>query len=477
MPALITGLLLGLAVLLHGAWEPEFRAAFFLAAMPALAAWVSAGLLRGAPRLPRPAAAAWLCALALLGGLSALASPLPAAAFPAWRSQILGLVAFAMGSLLRAEERLDADRALRLCAWGLLILGFVVPWSSGRVPRPGAALGNENILAGMILLLLPSALIGRDWILTAGLGWLLVWTGSAGAWLGVAVAAAIAVREKAAGRWLLPAAVLAFAAVFAFKFSLYGASGPEKLGDRLRWWEAAWRLARERPWLGFGPGSYAFAAASDAGWAGIWKSRFAHQGFLEAAVENGFPFAALLFGGLFARLRRPVSGAPWWRRLGAWAVLIESLVDYPLSIPAGFWLFCYLAGAADAVPAAKIEIPGIWRRPAAAAVLGLAVLACLPALDRLRADRLRERAADVLHEAGGPARALELLRRSAELADDPETERDMALIVLSGLRDRRAGGLRAGAVYLARAAKLDPFRRSTKTMLANVERDLGGAGR
>ncbi len=477
MLPLITGLLLGLAVLLHGAWEPELREAFFLAAMPAFALWFSAGLLRGAPRLPRPAVAAWLFVLAFLGGLSALESPLPAAAFPAWRSQILGLVAFAAGSLLRAEERLDVDRALRLCAWGLLILGFAVPWSSGRVPRPGATLGNENILAGMILMFLPAALIWRDWILTAGLGWLLVWTGSAGAWLGVAIAAAIAVREKAAKRWLLPAAVLAFAAVFALKFFLYGGSGPEKLGDRVRWWEAAWRLARDRPWLGFGPGSYAFAATSDAGWAGIWKSRFAHQGFLEAAVENGIPFAALLFGGLFSWMRRPVSGAERWRRLGAWAVLVESLVDYPLSIPAGFWLFCYLAGAAGTVLIVETKIPVMRRKPAAVAVLGLAVLACLPALDRLRADRLRERAAAVLHEAGGPARSLELLRRSAELADDPETERDMALIVLSGLRDRQAGGLRACAVYLARAVKLDPFRRSTKTMLANVKRNLGGAGR
>jgi hypothetical protein len=258
---LITGLLLGLAVLLHGAWEPEIRAAFFLAATPALALWASAGLLRGAVRLPRSSTAAWLCALAFLGGISALASPLPAVAFPAWRSQILGLAAFAAGSLSGPQERLDADRALRWCAWGLLILGFAVPWSSGRVPRPGATLGNENVLAGMILMLFPAAVIGRDWILAAGLGWLLVWTGSAGAWLGVAVAAGIAVREKAAGRWLLPAAMLAFAAVFAFKYFLYGGSGPEKLGDRARWWETAWRLAWDRPWLGFGPGSYAFAAA------------------------------------------------------------------------------------------------------------------------------------------------------------------------------------------------------------------------
>ncbi len=471
-PAFITGLLLGSAPLLHGAWEIEIHTAFFLAAALGLSLGLARGIWRGEPAVPHPAVAAWLAALAVLGGVSALQSPLPAEAFPGWRVELVGLAAFAAGHLLSEEERSGVDRWLRLCAWGLLIVGVAVPdLGYGHIPRPVATLGNENILAAMILMLLPAAGAARDVPLTAGLAALLLWTGSSGAWLGIAAASALAFRGRPSARWALGGAAALFAAVLAAKIAVYGELGLEKFADRAHWWEVAAGLVRARPWWGFGPSSYAYAAASDAAYAGIWKSRFAHQAFLETAAQNGLPYAVLFFGGILAALLPAARGFAALRRLGVAAVLVQSLVDCPLSIPAGLWLFCYLAGSCAALPAASISVAAPWRKPAAGCVLGAALLACLPAIGRLDAERLRGKASRAFTEPGGLARSLELLRRSSRLADDPETQRDMAEIILARPHPG-SGGLRAAAFYLRRAQALDPYRASTRTMLFNVEREL-----
>src|SRR5207245_1863748 len=109
--------------------------------------------------------------------------------------------------------------------------------------------------------------------------------------------------------------------------------------DRWRWWQAAWRMAAARPLLGFGPGTYAYAAPAylppDHG----LSTLFAHQYPLETAAHMGWPFLLIWAVGLAHFLRR---GAPH-KRFGAVAVLIQSFWDYPLSVYGNLWLFCYLA--------------------------------------------------------------------------------------------------------------------------------------
>jgi O-antigen ligase len=96
------------------------------------------------------------------------------------------------------------------------------------------------------------------------------------------------------------------------------------------------RMAREKPWTGFGLGTWptvypAYALYDD----GTFVNE-AHNDWLQWAVEGGLPLAAtmLIFAVLIIR--------PAWRSiwgLGLMAVLVHCLVDYPMRRPqlAGLW--------------------------------------------------------------------------------------------------------------------------------------------
>jgi len=116
-------------------------------------------------------------------------------------------------------------------------------------------------------------------------------------------------------------------------------------------WQNAWYLSLQHPWTGWGLGEmdYAHHVTLYPGERFCLIVDNAHNLFLHAAVELGWPFAVLLLAACVAVV---VVGRPWRERaphrLLAWAVLavilLHSLVEYPLWY-GPFQLAVVLAGA------------------------------------------------------------------------------------------------------------------------------------
>ena len=189
---------------------------------------------------------------------------------------------------------------------------------------------------------------------------------SRGAWLGLAVAAAVwSIR-----RWGIRAATAFAIAAAVFAGALAGGLLPGAAEDaifkryrmhaeaRPRIWRAATQIASDRPWLGTGPGNFAVGfrlrpvAFEDGSARWSMTTDFAHSEPLEAAAETGWMGLLLwLFGAGFALsgiLRRagddPVREAA---AAAAGAMTAQLAFDNFLQIPAlaALWL-CALALAA-----------------------------------------------------------------------------------------------------------------------------------
>lgn len=119
------------------------------------------------------------------------------------------------------------------------------------------------------------------------------------------------------------------------------------LGDRGAAYVAAWHAFERRPWLGWGPGGWIAAAAATSVDPFVRTFflylQFTHNDYLQTLVEWGLfgalGWALLVFGGLAHAFRR-LARQPAFDLFGAGAIaalmalLVQSLVDFPLQIPA-----------------------------------------------------------------------------------------------------------------------------------------------
>ena len=125
---------------------------------------------------------------------------------------------------------------------------------------------------------------------------------------------------------------------------------PDPLGGRPAILASTLAMVRARPWTGFGLGTfrtvYPAYASVDFGAA----VEHAHNDWAEWAADGGIPFSLLLLSIAIWSVRR-VGRAPW--AIGAIAVFLHALVDFPLQKPAlELWLFALL-GVLAAEPAAN----------------------------------------------------------------------------------------------------------------------------
>jgi tetratricopeptide (TPR) repeat protein len=448
----LVGAVVASGLLLRGAWDLWAQSLVLLGLIAALASWLCVRLVSG--WLPRPddKLLAWAAALAALSAASAWLSPVPAYSRPAWAAAAAGLALFPMISVLDSEGRARVERFLRAAGWALVLLA-VYQRCQGQT-RPAATFLNQNAFAGAILLLLPVAARVGDWALAAGLLCCLWWTHSVGAWLGLS--AALILHRRAVGPvafWLGSGAgfiglVAAYAKI----------QSPEAL-HRVEWWKAAWRMAAASPWLGLGPGAYAYALPAYAAGRPELSTLFAHQHFLETAAERGWPYAFLWMLGLAALLKP----APAARRFGPVAALIHGLVDYPLSVAGVFWLFCASTALAAPESSRSINVPLRWRPVLCALVLAAAAGSGAIVSRGWAADRLRARAIASIRE-GRLDEAAVRLERSEALSPHPEAARLRAELVLT-----RGGPAAEAAAHLRRAVALDPYRASNRTLLETLE--------
>jgi O-antigen ligase len=107
--------------------------------------------------------------------------------------------------------------------------------------------------------------------------------------------------------------------------------GTDPFANRREMLESALHMAREKPWMGFGLGTFQFVypayAVTDFG----LLVDHAHNDWAEWAAEGGLPFVVLIFSAL-AMVLRPAFRSIWG--IGILAAFIHALVDFPMQIPA-----------------------------------------------------------------------------------------------------------------------------------------------
>jgi len=444
----LVGTIVAAGLLLRGAWDFWAQSVVLLGFLTASAIWLCARLASG--WLPRPDTKllCWAGALMLLSGLSAWASMVPAYSRPAWAAAAAGLALFPAISVLDSEGRARVERFLRAAGWVLVLLAAYQRFDGET--RPAATFLNQNAFAGAILLLLPVASRAGDWALAAGLLLCLWWTRSVGAWLGLS--AALILHRRAVGA---PAFRLGSTAGFIGLIAAYAKLQSPETQHRIEWWKAAWRMAASAPWLGLGPGSYAYALPAHVSQQPELSTLFAHQHFLETAAERGWPYALLWIAGLVMLLKPASAG----RRFGSVAALMHGLVDYALSVPGVFWLFCASTALAAPESSRSINVPLRWRPVLCAGVIAAAAASGIFIWRGWSADRLRAQAITAIRE-GRLNEAAAKLESSENLSPHPEAARLRAELLLM-----RGGDAAQAAAHLRRAIALDPYRASNRTML------------
>ena len=456
MLAGLVGSVVAAGLLLRGAWDLWAQSLVLLVLLSSAAAWLCVRLASGWLPRPDPRMLAWAAALAALSALSARLSPVPAYSRPAWAAAAAGLALFPLIGVLDSEGRARVESFLRAAGWALVLLA--VHQRLRGEARPAAAFLNQNAFAGAILLLLPIAARAEDWALGGGLLLCLWWTRSVGAWLGLSVA--LIVHRRAAG---VVAFWLGSAAGFIGLVAAYAKLQSPEVMHRAEWWKAAWRMAAEAPWLGLGPGSFAYALPSHVAGRPELSSLFAHQHLLETAAERGWPYALLWLAGLVVILKRASAG----RRFGPFAALVHGLVDYALSVPGVFWLFCASTALAAPESDGSVNVPLRWRPVLCAVVLAAAGAAGASVRSGWAADRLRAGAATDVRD-GRFDEAAEKLAASEALSPHPEAARLRAELVL-----RRGGPPAEAAAHLSRAIALDPYRASNRALLETLPEPHG----
>jgi len=385
------------ATLTLGATPAWARAATELAVLALLALWLAAAALRGELNLRLPALAYPLLGIFLLACLQAFArlSVYPPATRPqVWLLLAAGGLFLLLHNQLTSEDRVEAFvTVLLLFGFALAVFAIVQKLSfNGKVywfwepHMQGQIFGpfiNRNHYAAWVLMLVPLAWVRAArrhesgevrlfWglvLLVLGLsvmfslsraGTLLFLlsfplyllfgrpgrrTGRAAlaAAVAVVVLAGVATLALDAGRWLTRWEALGKLFVESESVELY----------RLEMWRDTLPMIRDHLWLGSGLDTFGVLSDSYRTFPSSLRWGQAHNDYLQWLAETGVVGAALAlwFLGVLARTvaekmrlaaesrtRQLVVGAA----LGCLLVLLHSLVDFPLRIPANALLFASL---------------------------------------------------------------------------------------------------------------------------------------
>lgn len=341
------------------AWTPARWAvslvetgAFLLAALW-VARWMARGGRLGSSWLLAPLAAA------PLWGLAQLVAQQTVYRHPTWDAVLgwtanLALFFLALQVFAEAGTR---QRFLRATLWFGFALSVVATLqlftSQGRVfwifpvpiesSVPGPFL-YRNQYAAFIELVLPLALAGAmrggrrtlACLFMAGAMYASVIasasrTGFVLASLEVALFAALAIRRRGRTFAWIVAFVALFTAVVGWDLLWNRLQQPDPYADRRQMLYSSLDMVRERPWTGFGLGTWpqvypAYARSDD----GLFANH-AHNDWAEWAADGGLPFLALMVW-IAAWSLRPAVRSGWG--IGLVAVFAHALVDYPFQKPA-----------------------------------------------------------------------------------------------------------------------------------------------
>ncbi|MFM2293693.1 MAG: hypothetical protein RLZZ350_106, partial [Verrucomicrobiota bacterium] len=226
-----------------------------------------------------------------------------------------------------------------------------------------------NALAGVLLLLLPLALVST-WrlggqmteaargflvglVAVAGLA-CLVWSGSKAGWLFMLALGLVAVLQMDFNQWLKMTLLLVMLAGglagFGLRYAGYFKKGATSATARMDYWRAAAMTATANPEFGTGPGTfpipYAKIKAPDSEMA-----RLVHNDFLQQASDSGavgfLAYTSFVVGALLVTLKKVRSSNgrlkfAVWLGLSGWG--LQSMTEFGLYIPALAWIAFALLG-------------------------------------------------------------------------------------------------------------------------------------
>jgi hypothetical protein len=243
--------------------------------------------------------------------------------------------------------------------------GYLKRISSTRI---FATLFYPNALAGVVLLLLPASLAAL-WrlrgLLTPAARWFLIalvgiaglaclyWSGSKGGWLLMLVllGLVVLVRLPFSQRLkivLVAAVLLAGLAGFFWRHSAFFQKGATSVSARFDYWRAAAQTAKNNPFFGTGPGTFAIPYQK------IKRpesemARLVHNDYLEQASDSGLvgllTYALFIAGALVRTFpktgRTATTESDGWLTFAVWLGVLgwslQSLVEFGLYIPALAW--------------------------------------------------------------------------------------------------------------------------------------------
>jgi hypothetical protein len=244
---------------------------------------------------------------------------------------------------------------------------IIAKYEKGRVH---GTLVYPNALAGIVLLLLPGAVVlvwqstrnlrRVTWLAAVGLTVFLglaglFWSGSKSGWL---IALAIGVFWLCRLNWprrMKWVVVLALVAggllVFGLRFQSYFAKGATSVGARFDYWQAAARVVAEHPIVGTGPGTfqrpYALLKRPDSEMARLVHNDYLEQ-FSDSGGIGGLSYAAWI-GLMLWTLGRRVWKAGDWLQFAVFAGLlgwfIQGFIEFSLYVPALAWTAFTLSGS------------------------------------------------------------------------------------------------------------------------------------
>ncbi len=454
--------LLSLSPILGGLITQQEASLVFFLAVLILGIEISRRVWNDAAQMPPIPLLLWAIFLSLISFVSAFLSPIPVQALIAWRSLVLGLWIIPLLSPLSPSARAKIDQAIFfsvyiLCAYAAVQI-FIF-----RHLEVASFFPNANIFASFIVLLLPLAWEQKRVFLAACLTLMLLATKSVGAWFSLATAALIFQKQMPRKIKLLAFFIFTLCLVLIAKKPAFD------FQNRWMWWQAALRAIAQRPWLGVGPGVLTYIIPVELS-GHLLRSIYAHQFYLQTAAECGMPYLIVFLAGIFLILPK----APM-KRLAIVAALILGFWDYSLSVPAIFFIFCYLAASEVSQPP-ELNPLGNFRFPLAIFILILTAILVKPAWARWNEERLKVEGISLFNRHAPIAEVRQEFLKSLLWAPDADVERLVAEIDFRSSQEKSPHSqleLLSAIRHWKKAAQENPCRASNWKALSSLEQISG----
>lgn len=274
-----------------------------------------------------------------LSAISLILSPIKNLITGEWLNLFCGLAILVLSRGITEKQEKKIFKLLEISAYIICCIAFYQVLLVGVWP-PSSTLINSNSLAFFALMIIPLAVSVKNYALAGIMFLVLVLSSSLGGLAAFVFAAGIYLAETyeiRSRKFIVSIGVIAALLAVYFVFSVDFKS----VSDRLIWWRDGFKIFIDRMLMGFGYGSFSFIyPAYHAPTAGGLSSIYAHNYFLEFLTENGIIAFAIWFMFLF---RTAIKGRPILK-YSIIAALAHSFVDFGLSLPFNFWLFCFIVG-------------------------------------------------------------------------------------------------------------------------------------